>query len=217
MKNIDELGTVCNYRLEATWTTFLYTPCVQGTAPFMHNRLLTALATMELGLNASDSTFQHRLHHDFESLIWVVVYAMMIHNRIILASTDPERCEQYKTVLDTCWAGHAYDSFHRSHSHMIMTGFSVHSQLREFWFPDPREAAFFRDAMRLVLNQLEGGRITYEDIRTLFKQHIQLAMEPQPFDVVSKWPLLTFDVRYALVLHGPKCLLEICHSRRFWL
>src|SRR5258706_16134539 len=34
MKN-DERGTVCNYRLEATWTSFLYTLCVQGTVHFM--------------------------------------------------------------------------------------------------------------------------------------------------------------------------------------
>ena len=184
----DEWEMVRNYCLEATWTTFSYIIRVQGTAPFMSRGLLAALEIKELGRDRPGFTFQHRLQHDFESLIWVVVYAMMIHNRAILASTDPEKCEWYKEVLDICWAGHAYHSFARSHSHMIMTGCCIFSQSSvQFWFPDPREAAFFRDAMRLILDRaFIGEPITYEDIRKLFKKHIQLAMEPQAYDAVSK-------------------------------
>lgn len=56
---------------------------------------LTAMA-MERRRNLptkSDSTFQQRPRHDLESLIWMVVYAMMIHHRNNLAATDPEMCE----------------------------------------------------------------------------------------------------------------------------
>jgi len=54
------------------------------------------------------------------------------------------------------------------------------------WFPDPREAAFFRDAMYLIRNQGDGRYITYEGLCSLFKKHINLAKEPQASDVVSK-------------------------------
>ncbi len=139
------------------------------------------------GLAKSDSTFHHRLHHDFESLIWVVVYAMMIRHRNSLALTDPEECDEYKEVLDQCWAGHAYSNFLRSRSYMIATGCAAYRQFHlRFWFPDPREAAFFRDAMRLIRNQGDGEPITYEGLCALFKKHINLSKEPQVLDVVSK-------------------------------
>ena len=128
----------------------------------------------------SDFTFRHRLCHDFESLIWVLVYAMMIHHKNNLAVTDPEACELYKEALDDCWAVHSYSNLHRSHNHMITIGCSVSSQnIVSSWFPDPREAAFFREAMRLLRNQTQDGEfITYDSLCRLFRKHIQLATEP---------------------------------------
>jgi hypothetical protein len=154
----------------------------------MAGDLLTDLTTMELKTDESDFTFQHRLCHDFESLIWVIVYAMMVHHRNTLAATDPGKCEAYKKPLDHCWAVHAYSNLHRSHTYMIGTGCSFSStSLVKLWFPDPREAAFFRDAMRLLRNQTQDGEpITYEGLCTLFRKHIHLAKEPRDFDVVSK-------------------------------
>jgi len=63
---------------------------------------------------------------------------------------------------------------------MISTGCSARSQT------DLREAAFFRDTMRLTPDQGDGGPIRYEGLRALFKKHNNLAKEPQAFDVVSK-------------------------------
>ena len=48
------------------------------------------------GFGVSDFTFQHKSYHDFESLIWVVVYAMMIHHRNTLAATDQAMYGFYK-------------------------------------------------------------------------------------------------------------------------
>ena len=157
----------------------------------MAGGLLGALVKLERHGNRSntlDFTFQHRLCHDFESLIWVVVYAMMIHHRNGLAATDLEMCDLYKKDLDACWAAHAYSNLHRSHSYMITIGCSFDSQyMVDSWFPDPREAAFFRDAMRLLQTQTQNGEpITYEGLCTLFKKHSRLATEPQALDVVSK-------------------------------
>ena len=157
----------------------------------MANGLLVAVMTMGRPRNRptkSNFTFQHRLCHDLESLIWVVTYAMMIHHRNLLAATDPEMCEEYKETVDECWEGHVYSNIRRSHNDMILTGTDPDSEsLVSLYFPDPREAAFFCDAMRLLANRpLLGTRITYEGLCTLFKKHIQLAKEPQDIDVVSK-------------------------------
>ena len=153
----------------------------------MARQLLNALDDMTNGPVPSDFTFQHRLSHDFESLIWVVVYAIMIHHRNSLAPTDKEGCEQYKRALDRCWAAHAYGNILISHDHMLVTGCSSYSQKTlDVWFPDRHESAFFREAMRLIRDQDEGKPITYGSLCELFKRFIHPAKEPQAFDVVSK-------------------------------
>ena len=157
----------------------------------MAGDLLIALTSMKPTRNrniTSEFTFQHRLCHDFESLIWVVVYAMMIHQRNIFAAMDPEMFEDYKTALDLCWAAHAYSSLLRSHDHMMSIGSrGVNSQaMVNLWFPHPPEAAFFRDAMRLIRNQGDEDPITYEGLCALFKKHIELAQDSQVSDVVPK-------------------------------
>ena len=141
--------------------------------------LLVALTNQRLRDNSSAFTFQHKLHHDFESLIWVVVYAMTIRRRNSLAATDQVMFREFKEIVDDFWAGHSYKSVRRSHNDILVVGSSFNTQetVRE-WFPDPCEAAFFRDAMRMLRNQvLDGEFINYESLRALFKKHIQLAKE----------------------------------------
>jgi hypothetical protein len=156
----------------------------------MAGGLLTALTKQGLRNNdpfKSSFAFQHRLWHDFESLIWVVVYAMMIHHRNTLAATDPEMCQSYKMTLDDCWAVHSYSHLRRCHNDMIAMGCSFDSQeIVSSWFPDPREAAFFCAAMRLLRNQTQDGwPITYDSLCELFQKHIQLAKEPHDPVVAS--------------------------------
>lgn len=151
----------------------------------MAGGLLTALTNQELRNDSSNFTFQHRLCHDFESLIWVVVCAMMIRRRNTLAATDQVIYRRYKEILDDCWAVHSYSNLHRSHSYMITIGCSFDSQhIVDSWFPDTCEAAFFRDAMRLLRSQTQDGEaIVYESLCTLFEKHIQLAKESRDSNV----------------------------------
>jgi hypothetical protein len=132
---------------------------MQGTALFMAGGLLTALVNQELheqGTINKSFTFQHGLSHDFESLIWVVIYAMMIRKRNILAITDPDMYKKYKEVLDSYWACHSYRNLRRCHNDMIAIGCDPDSEEVEgLWFPEPLEAGFFRDAMRLVRGQVQ--------------------------------------------------------------
>ena len=151
----------------------------------MADELLTALVSIELPRRPTtlDFTFQHRLCHDFESLIWVVVCAMKFHQRNLLALTNPERFEFYNGVLNDFWQVHSYHNIQRSHDRMIAIGCAIYSlSIVRSWFPDPREVAFFRDAMRLIRNQTQDGEpITYEGLCALFRKHSNLAKEPQAF------------------------------------
>ncbi len=95
--------------------------------------------------------------------------------------------ELYEEELDDCWVVHAYSNLRRCHNDMVSIGCSIDSlTVVRLWFPDPREAAFFRDAMRLIRDQGDGDYITYKGLCALFRKHVDLAKEPQACDVVSK-------------------------------
>jgi hypothetical protein len=70
---------------------------------------------------------------------------------------------------------------------MIGTGCSIdYEDVESLWFPDPLEAAFFRNAMRLVRGQVQDGQaITYESLCVLLKKHIHLATEATGSTVTS--------------------------------
>jgi len=152
---------------------------IQGTALFMAGGLLTALVNQNT--LQTDFTFHHSLSHDYESLIWVVVYAMMIRRRNILAATDTDMYKKYKEVLDGCWACHSYRGLRRCHNDLVSVACDPDSaEVEVLWFSDPSEARFFRDAMRLVRGQLQDREpITHEKLCGLFGKHLQLAKEVQ--------------------------------------
>jgi hypothetical protein len=148
----------------------------------MSGSLLAALVEQKTDDNMGtkcDFTFQHWLCHDLESLIWVVVYAMMIRRRNLLAATDPPQSALFQGVLDRCWGVHSYSHLWDHHGIMVFTGCSVrYSEVEKLWFPEPLEAAFFRGAMRLVRGQVQDDEdITYESLCALLQKHIQLATE----------------------------------------
>jgi hypothetical protein len=151
----------------------------------MSSTLLAALLDQEKLKKAF--TFQHKLCHDLESLIWVVVYAMMIRRRNVLSATDPTQSASFQDVLDGCWGVHSYTRLWANHGTMIMSGCSAMLQLVEgLWFPEPFEAAFFRDAMRVARGQAQDGvAITYEGLCALFEKYIQLGMEAKDSVVIS--------------------------------
>jgi len=157
----------------------------------MSGDLLAALiehrARDRMGLK-NDFTFQHRLCHDLESLIWVVIYAMMVRRRKLLADTDQNQSELFQVVLNLCWGVHSYTHLWCNHNNMIGAGCSVrYKTVETLWFTEQLEAAFFRAAMRLVRGQAHDGEaITYESLCALLEKYIQLATEAKDFAVTSK-------------------------------
>src|SRR6266404_7300261 len=84
------------------------------------------LAALETHSSASmgeprDFTFQHKLCHDFESLIWVIVYAMMVRRKITLAA-HPSVYAQYKEHVDTFWGVHSYFNLVNCHESLASAG-----------------------------------------------------------------------------------------------
>jgi len=126
---------------------------------------------------SKDFTFQHKLCHDFESLIWVIVYAMMIRRKNILMATDSRVHAAYKEELDVYWGVHSYTKLLSCHDSLIGIGTRPsHAAVEALLFSDPLEAEFFRAAMRVLVSQsMEIGPITYERIQGLFRTYIQKA------------------------------------------
>jgi hypothetical protein len=146
----------------------------------MAGHLLMALESHEKSKKLGrprEFTFQHKICHDFESLIWVIVYAMMVHRRNMLAVADSRTYQDFKEDLDRIWGAHSYARLVDGHESLIGSGSSrFRTVVEESWFPDPLEADFFRASMRLVRSQVHDGEpITYEKIRDLFQAYIRKA------------------------------------------
>ena len=136
--------------------------------------LLYALQHLELVKGHGDPPFQHKLCHDFESLIWVIVYAMMIRRKNTLALTDSRAHKEFKKYLNSFWGAHSYSSLLSCRWDLIVAGCRRSRKIvDDFLLPGILEAKFFRDAMRLV--SFEDEPLTYEKIHNLFQTYIQQA------------------------------------------
>src|SRR5258706_3879330 len=125
----------------------------------------------------TDFTVQHKLCHDFESLILVIVYAMLISNKNRLAATDSSAHADYKELLDQFWGVHSYTKLVNAHDALVSAGTRRSRTIAEdTLFSDPLEARFFRAAMRLLRSQGDDeDPITYEKMQSLFRNYIQKA------------------------------------------
>ena len=136
--------------------------------------LLCALEHQELAEGRGDPPFQHKLCHDFESLIWVIVYAMMVRRKNALALTDSRAHKAFKEYLNSFWGAYSYSSLLNCRGALILAGCRRSRKIVDsFLFPGILEAKFFRDAMRLI--SFEDEPVTYEKIQSLFQTYIQQA------------------------------------------
>ena len=126
---------------------------------------------------SEEFTFQHKLSHDFESLIWVIIYAMMVRRKSILAATDPKIHAAYKTHLDRFWGVHSYSNLANNRDALVNAGIRrSRTMVEKLLFPDPLEAKFFRAAMYLLRPRSDDEEpITYKEMQGLFRTHIQKA------------------------------------------
>ena len=134
-----------------------------------------------------DFTFKHELCHDLESLIWVIIYAMMIRRKNILAATGSIVHAAFKEQLNDLWGVHSHSKIANSHETLISIGARPSRTIVEdLLFFDPLEAEFFRAAMRIIRSQDDDeAPITYEKIQNLFRTYVQKAKQANILPLVS--------------------------------
>ena len=95
-------------------------------------------------------------YHDLESLIWVLVYAMMLHHYNSLTQETDRK--EYKVVIDHYFGHGSTETIIEKRQAMYLAHSRVGSNCVSRWFSDPRERKFFTDCMELIAENDEEGR-----------------------------------------------------------
>jgi len=131
---------------------------LQGTVIFMAVELLRSQAHHVIAEKAARRKGKHgpvslsmkrEVYHDLEALLWVLVYAMMIHNYNSL-TREPDR-KEYKETLDS-YFGHGSAQIIVDKRKAMIYSAQAEADQRYIsqWFPDPREQRFFICCMTLI-------------------------------------------------------------------
>jgi hypothetical protein len=87
-------------------------------------------------------------YHDLESLLWVLVYSMMIHHyNSLRLETDRQ---EYKTVIDDYFGQGSAKTTTQRRQAMYLAHSRVGDDSVSTWFPDPDERRFFTRCMTLI-------------------------------------------------------------------
>ena len=88
---------------------------------------------------------------DLESMIWVLIYAILIHH---YASLKGLRRANYKrSVVDALYGCLSYSALAKEREILMLRGINPRSRGPETWIPDPLQRKWFRRAMTLVAGQ----------------------------------------------------------------
>ena len=92
---------------------------------------------------------ERKAYHDLEALIWVLLYAMMIHNyNSLTQETDRKR---YKRIIDDYFGhGSAQNILDKRYSMLSSAHVDISQNRLSKWFPNPDERKFFTSCMSLI-------------------------------------------------------------------
>jgi len=132
--------------------------------------------------NPSSWNFRPSVECDLESLVWVVLYAMMARRlRMVINSGDQVLCEAYERDFNVLWGSTLY--FRVMHSHQNMHGAAAcyGKGMGDQWFPDPVEGKFFGEVMWKLSGSASGfgTPFTYQVFDELLGRYIVLAEEEE--------------------------------------
>ena len=158
----------------------------QGTALFMSISLLDALtkyydlvemATINPVIVAPPGLdFVPGPGEDLESMIWVLIYAIMLHHHGSLRGSDKTRYQ--RRVVDNFYGSLSYSGLVEKREFLIARGTNLRGYGPDQWIPDPAQREWFRHAMALVKGQTElslGGStkpITFDAFDSLCDEFI---------------------------------------------
>jgi hypothetical protein len=93
-------------------------------------------------------SIEREAHHDLESFLWVLVYAMMIHHYNSLTH-ETDRVE-YKQTLDTYFGHGCTEDIIKVRQDLYLAHSRVGDNRVSEWFPDLHERRFFIRCMTLI-------------------------------------------------------------------
>ena len=98
---------------------------------------------------------------DLESMIWVLVYAILIHHHTRLIG--PGKANYKRSVVDAFYGCLSYTALAKERTFLAVAGINPRSRGPDAWIPDPVQRKWFRRAMALVAGQnmpsLDGNTI----------------------------------------------------------
>jgi len=141
--------------------------------------------------NPSSWNFRPSLECDLESLVWVILYAMMARRlRVIAHSGNQTLCEAYERDFNALWGSTLY--FRVMHSHQNMHGAAAcyGRGMGDQWFPDPVEGRFFSEVMWKLAGSASGfgAPFTYQLLDELLDRYIALAAAEEQMQEESVKP-----------------------------
>ena len=98
---------------------------------------------------------ERQAYHDLEAFLWVLVYAMMIHNYNSL--THETDRQEYKETLDSYFGHGSATIILKNRKDMLYSAQAgISGQCVSQWFPDPHERRFFIRCMSLIARHDKG-------------------------------------------------------------
>jgi len=98
---------------------------------------------------------KREVHHDLEAFIWVLVYAMMLHNYNSLTRETDRK--DYKQTLDEYFGhGSARTTVSKRHAILNLALSYIGQDKASSWFADQHERKFFMRCMTLIANHNKG-------------------------------------------------------------
>ena len=85
---------------------------------------------------------------DLESVIWVLIYAIILHHQETLRGSD--KADYKRNVVDQFYGSLSYSGLAKERVFMVFQGSIPFADQSEEWIPDPTQRKWFRRAMTLV-------------------------------------------------------------------
>ena len=133
----------------------------QGTALFMSISLLDALTKhfklVEKAINnaaivvPSELDFVPGPGDDLESMIWVLIYTIMLHHHASLQGSD--KTDYKRDAIDNYYGSWSYSGLSEKRVFLMNGGTNLRAHGPDEWIPDPAQRQWFRGAMALVEGQ----------------------------------------------------------------
>ena len=88
---------------------------------------------------------------DLESMIWVLIYAIMLHHQESLQGAD--KADYKRDVVDAFYGSLSYSGLAEKRDLMVFRGTNRRANQPQEWIPDMTQCKWFRCAMTLVSRQ----------------------------------------------------------------